>query len=99
MKYLAVVPIFVLFAGCAPVRDDASPPTSKRTVPDDMDFSGFPAATEQPIAVSPAAFGLCAPGASPEEMKRHGPHFTPLIVVRTNPEAIEEFRARVAPMP
>ena len=71
----------------------------------DIDFARWPAATEKPVRVEPIVASFCRAPSQTElqardaELKRHGPHYKPAIVVRTNPEAIGAFKLGDAPMP
>lgn len=72
----------------------------------EIEFSSWPTATRSPVDVSPHVAQMCEPSRSREAIwstvggeKRHGPHFKHSIVVRTNPDAMEEFKAGTAPMP
>lgn len=59
-----------------------------------LDFSQWSAATDGPIPVDSLFAMYCRPGGA----ALHGPHDGASIVVRVNPEAMEEFKAR-RPLP
>jgi hypothetical protein len=85
-------------AGCGPTAAD--PPAADEGI----DFAGWPAATDRPHLVTPAAYFYCAPPPPPDrrvtvDPADHGPHFQPAIVVRTGPAVIDLFRAGRSPLP
>jgi len=71
----------------------------------EIEFSDWPTATEKPVLVDPIVASFCRAPSQTElkareaERKRHGPHYKPSIVVRTNAEAIGAFKAGDAPLP
>jgi Cytochrome P460 len=97
-----------------PPGPDAPPPALKVNVPDgDFDFSAWPATGPHGDPLVWMVAGLCEPPRTEEdraarraaadrlakERGERGPHFHPVIVVRTNPEVWDAFQARAAPMP
>jgi hypothetical protein len=112
MKRLLVLLALAVPVGCqqpvapAPVAEPAAPmaqapPPSPGA---EIDFANWPAATDGPFRVDPTVTAACAPFTYPNpkqeaERKRHGPHYWPAIVVRTNPEAIAAFKAGDTPLP
>jgi hypothetical protein len=103
--------LLVALVGCqpgsVPVAETPAPgaetPTSQPSA--DIEFSKWPTATDRPIRVAPELLADCrAPSeqeawASTGGKKRHGPHVDRSIVVRVNPEAMEEFKAVDKPLP
>jgi hypothetical protein len=85
------------FAGCNQAN---LPPTSEATSKTiaaaeswEIEFSKWPKATERPHAVAFINAYDCRALHTEDLTKTYGPHFKPSIVVRVNPEAIEDFKA------
>jgi hypothetical protein len=107
MKRILVV--FAVVVGCQqpPATPVAESPAPVPQPTGEIDFAGWPAATDGPVDVSPHVAMACGPGLnSPDARwakmggeKRHGPHFKHWIVVRVNPAAIEAFKEGDAPLP
>ena len=69
----------------------------------EINFAHWPTATDTPYRVDPHIAAACAAAPSAAqiqareaERKRHGPHYRPAIIVRTNPEASAAFKAGAA---
>ncbi len=102
----------LLLSGCDPSRNidatvevTAPPPPISAAKPWPAEIvaaiptssADWPRVTDRPISVEVDTATLCAPAfVKPED---HGPHYVPSIVVRTNPEALDAFRAKQSPMP
>jgi hypothetical protein len=112
VKQLLVLLAAAVVVGCQQPAPEPEPPPAASELPRapapspgvGIRFEYWPTATERPIPIDPAFFADCAPytyvGQEQEAgRKRHGPHHAPSIVVRVNPEAIEAFRAGLAPLP
>jgi hypothetical protein len=115
MRTLVLLVVLVVLVGCqqprsAPVAEAPAAPVAEKTVSQpsaDIDFSQWPTATERRLSVSPYVEQLCAARSSTEEEVwagtgggyRHGPHFKHYIIVRVNPEAMEQFKAVDGPLP
>jgi hypothetical protein len=94
---------FIAVAGCsasAPQSDSAL-----SSVEGDIDFVSWPSATSDARPINPIMDMTCE-GANAEfkalmraEEKRRGPHYQPAVIIRTNPEAITNFKAGRSPMP
>jgi hypothetical protein len=105
--------LLVVLVGCQPRSTPVAetpatpvaeaPPASEPSA--EIEFSKWPTATDSPVHVGLPFLGDCrAPSAkelweSEGGKKRHGPHFKHSIVVRVNPEAMEEFKAVNKPLP
>lgn len=113
MKQLIVL-FTVILAGCqqpaatsqkteapAPAQTPALPQAPLPSPGADIDFAHWPTATDKPYRVDLTVAADCAAAptqAREAERKRHGPHYRPAIIVRTNPEAIAAFKEG-APLP
>ncbi len=84
--FLMAFPLCIL--GCGP-KETPTPPIAP--IEGDIDFTGWPAAMAEPYLISTSEIVYCV---QPRAQKIHGPHVDRSIVVRTNPEAIDDFRAR-----
>jgi len=75
---------------------EQSPPP-RPVDPPVIDFATWPKANEKPYHVKPVIAAACA-APSPSAHRSRGPHDQPSIIVRTNTEAFEAFRA-LKPLP
>jgi len=102
-----LVPLAVVILGCQqPTATSQKTQAPASTMPEapspspsaDIDFAHWPAATDMPYRVDLSVAADCRAPSSGER-KRHGPHYQPTIIVRTNPEAIAAFKAGSASLP
>ena len=102
MKRLIILLLVINLCGCHQWDSDSGAAAPGPSPQDEIEFADWPAATDEPYLVS-ASFDGCLPGepkAQEALMRKHlGPHYQPAIVVRTNPEAISDFKLGRFPLP